>query len=81
MRLFRNRFLDGDVELSRNEIREVLPLGWKQPHDACYILHRSLGLEAAKGDDLRDMAVFLAHIVDDRGASVLADIDIDIGIL
>ena len=81
LRLFRNRFFDRDVEFSRHQIRKHLPFCCRETHHARDILNCGLRFQATKGDDLRDMAVLLAHIVDDGRATILANIDVDIGIL
>ena len=79
--LLLQRHVERDLELVGHEVREVLPLGGSEAHHARDVLDRGLRLESAEGDDLRDMAVLLAHVVDHGGAAVLADIDIDIGVL
>ena len=77
----RHRFIERDLEFSRNEVRELLPLRRRESHHSRNILHRRLRLQATEGDDLRHMAVLLSNIVDDRGAPILTDIDVDVGIL
>ena len=74
-------FVNRDIEFSGNKIREPLRFLRRKSHDTRNILDRRLRLQSTEGDDLRDMSIFLAHVLDDRRATILTNIDVDVGVL
>ena len=64
-----------------NQLGDLVDLAEWQPEHAADIAHRGAGLQLAEGDDLRDpvAAVFVAHVVDDAVAALLAEVDVEVG--
>ena len=81
VRLLLERGVDRDVQLTRHEVGEPLPLPRSQAVHAGDVLDRLLRLETPERDDLRDVAVLGADVIDHGAAAVLADVDVDVGVL
>ena len=79
-RLAINRLRKRDVQFLWHQIGKTLSIRGRQAHHARHILHRGLGLQSSKGDDLRHMPIFLAHIVQHFGAAILAHVHVNVGI-
>ena len=79
-RLAVNRLRQCDVQLVGHHVGQALSIRGRQTHDARYILHRGLGFQSSKGDDLRHMSIFLAHIFQHFGAPILTKVNVDIWI-
>jgi hypothetical protein len=75
------RLVDRDLELFGDELGELVRLGERDLVHAADIADRGPGLERPERDDLRDVPVLLADVVDDLAPPVLAEVDIDIGVL
>ena len=80
-RLAVDRLLKCDVHFAGNKIRQSLRFGNGNAHRACHILDRGFRLQSTKGNDLRNMSIFLTHIIQDNASTILANINVDIGIL
>ena len=80
IRALRERLLEGHVRRFRHQVRDALPFRGRQAHDARHVLDGVLRLQAPEGGDLRHVAVLLAHVLDDRAAAVLAEVDVDVGV-
>ena len=78
--------VEGDVELVADQAADFVDFGEGAVHHPADVADDGFGLEHVEGDDLGDLAhargvvVFLPDVVDDFTATVLADVDIDIGI-
>ena len=70
--------VDGDVQLAGNQVGQTLAFCGRKPLHPRDVLDRRPSLEAAERDDLRDVAILLADVVDHGRAAVLADVDVDI---
>ena len=79
--LFLESLGDGDVELLGHQLGDAIHFGKRDFEHAADVLDRRLGFERPERDDLRDVPVLAAHIINDAPAPVLAQVDIDIGIL
>ena len=80
-RLTVHRLLQCDVHFARYEIRQSLRFGNGNAHRACHIFDRRFRLQSTKRNDLCNMTIFLTHIIQDNSSTILADINVDIGIL
>ena len=74
-------FVEGDAELARDELGDLVDDRKRHVHHAADIAHGALGEHAVEGDDLGDVigAVFARDVVDDLAAPLVAKIDVDIG--
>ena len=73
------RLVKGHIRRFRHKIGNALPFSGKQPKDTRHVLDGILGLQSAKRSDLRNVPILLPHMLNDRRASVLAQVDINIG--
>ena len=67
------------IERERHELGQPVRLRQRHAEDPADVADDGLGLHRPEGDDLRDVAVLLAHVVDDLLPVGLADVDVDIG--
>ena len=75
------RLVDLHAKFGPDQLRDPVDLGERQLVHPPDIADRGAGLHRAEGDDLRDVAVFLADVLEDLGAAVLAQVDVDVRIL
>ena len=73
-------FFECDAEFFWDEFCEFVGFCEWVFEYACYVSDDGACFECSEGDDLRDVAVFSADVVEDVVASVLAEVDIDIGV-
>ena len=81
IRLLLKRLLKRDPKLFRDQLRELVRIPKRELHHTRHIADRGASLERTKGNDLRHMPILLAHILDHLPAPILAQVDINIGIL
>jgi hypothetical protein len=75
------RVVEGDAELVADQLADLVDVGERQVEDAAHVADRGARLHRPVGDDLRDVAVLLAHVLEDLAAAVLAEVDVDVGVL
>ena len=62
-----------------NQFGNAIDIRERNAEHAPDVLAGRLRRQRAEGDDLRDMTVFVADVLDDLAATVLTDVDVDIG--
>ena len=73
--------LDRDTEFGADQLRDAVDLGERELVDASDVPDRGARLHRAEGDDLGDVAVLLADVLQDLGPAVLAEVDVDVRVL
>jgi hypothetical protein len=75
------RFLQRHLQLRGNHFGQPIALAITQAHDAAHIAHHGFCAHGAERDDLGDgiAPVFFAHVFNDVRATVVSEVDVDIG--
>ena len=73
-----HRLVDGHAGSWGDELRELVDLAERHAHHTAHILAGGFRSERTEGDDLGDVAIFVADVFDDLLPPVLADVDVDI---
>src|ERR1019366_5752354 len=73
--------VDGDVQGGGDHLPNAIHLGVGNVHGAARIFNRRLGRHGPEGDDLRHIvpSILLGYVVDDLGATVHAEVNVDVG--
>ena len=73
--------LDRHAEFGADQLRDAVDLGERELVDAPDVPDRGARLHRAERDDLGDVAVLLPDVLEDLGPAVLAQVDVDVGVL
>ena len=73
--------LDRHAEFGADQLRDAVDLGERELVHPSDVADRGAGLHCAEGDDLGDVAVLLADVLQDLRPAVLAEVDVDVRVL